>query len=57
MRDNWYAEHPDMSPVRERKQATKVHLTGTVLWSGQIIPQIYKTHREGTSVGLSPYLM
>jgi len=30
---------------------------GTVLWSGQIIPQIIKTHRERTSVGLSPYLM
>jgi len=30
---------------------------GTVLWSGQIIPQIYKTHREKTSAGLSPYLM
>ncbi|KAG8821622.1 hypothetical protein FRB91_005033 [Serendipita sp. 411] len=30
---------------------------GTVLWTGQIIPQIWKSYREKTTVGLSPWLM
>ncbi|KAG8812690.1 NAD-dependent histone deacetylase sir2 [Serendipita sp. 399] len=32
-------------------------LKGTVLWTGQIIPQIWKSYREKTTVGLSPWLM
>ncbi|KIM22827.1 hypothetical protein M408DRAFT_78446 [Serendipita vermifera MAFF 305830] len=30
---------------------------GTILWSGQIIPQIYKSYREKTTAGLSGLLM
>lgn len=30
---------------------------GTILWTGQIIPQIWKSYREKSTLGLSPWLM
>jgi hypothetical protein len=30
---------------------------GTILWSAQIVPQIYQNYKTKSTFGLSPYLM
>ena len=35
----------------------EIQYTGTICWSGQIIPQIWKSYREKNTAGLSPWMM
>jgi hypothetical protein len=46
-----------MLPYDFWRSLTIYTVTGTILWTGQLAPQVWKSWREKSTSGLSPWLV